>query len=240
MKIVRYFLHEEDEMTGMHGFMPLWIPKSANFNVSGSRGMIHDSLEHALSDTGKPHEEVIAFGRLLALRAGTGVIHNSVVESLGFELYGLLCDSDDGFFGAWDTLLPDPGPVIAPDDGGGIKKMVSRAVDGMAKSSANSSGDRPEITTSACVRAARLLTLGYRDAMRRFGGYSGCSRLAWNAFDWAEQNERKIDDLSLECQNGDVLRLTIDTEFAEVRHAIIYQGERFDWLRHRIRRWRTT
>lgn len=240
MKIVRYFIHEEDEMTGMHGFMPLWIPKSANFNVSGSRGMIHDSLEHALSDTGKPWQEVVAFGRILALRVETGVMRGADQAGLGPELYGLLCNSDDGFFGAWGTLLPDPGPVIAPDDYGATKKMISRVVDGMAKSSANSHGDRPEITTSACVRAARLLTLGYRDAMRRFGGYSGCSRLAWNAFDWAEQNERKIDDLSLECQNGDVLRLTIDTEYAEVRHTVIHQGERFDWLRHRIRRWRTT
>lgn len=238
MKIVRYFLHEEDEMTGMHGFMPLWIPKSANFNVSGSRGMIHDSLEHALSDTGKPWQEVVAFGRLLALRAETGVMHGADQAGLGSELYGLVSDAI-GSSGDWSIALPDPGPVIAPDEYGATKKMISRVVDGMAKSSANSCGDRPALTTSACVRAARLLTLGYRDAMRRFGGYSGCSRLAWNAFDWAEQNERKIDDLSLECQNGDVLRLTIDTEYAEVRHAVIRQGERFDWLRHRIRRWRT-
>ena len=54
MKIVRYFIHAEDQATGMHGFMPLWIPRSAGFNVSGSRSMLHDALEHALSDTGKP------------------------------------------------------------------------------------------------------------------------------------------------------------------------------------------
>ena len=238
MKIVRYFLHEEDEMTGMHGFMPLWIPKSAGFNVSGSPGMIHDALEHALSDTGKPWQEVVAFGRILALRVETGLNRGEVQDSLGAELAELVSEAKD-FTGDWDTTLPDPGPISVTDEQNQARKLIRQVVDGMAARSESQWFDGPSISTLACTRAARLLGLGYLDAKRRYGGSSGCDRLAWETFGWAENNKKAIDNLELGCQNGDVLRLTIDTEYGQVRHAVIHQGERFEWLRQRIHRWRT-
>lgn len=238
MKIIRYFLHEEDEHSGMHGFMPLWIPRSAGFNVSGARGMIHDSLEHALSDTGKPHQEVIAFGRILALRVESGVNRGDTQESLGSELAELVSEAQD-FTGDWDTTLPDPGPISVTDDQSQVRKLIRQVVDGMAARSGSKWFDGPPMGTLACTRAARLLGLGYLDAKRRYGGASGCNRLAWETFDWAENNTKTIDHLEQECKHGDVLRLTIDTHYGEVKTKVIHAGERLDWLRPRIHRWRT-
>ena len=51
MNITRYFLKTEDSQ-GHKGFVPLWIPSSANFVVVTPLGLLHDCLEHGLSDTG--------------------------------------------------------------------------------------------------------------------------------------------------------------------------------------------
>lgn len=233
MKIIRYFLREEDDATGEHGFLPLWVPKSAGFNASDARSMLHDALEHRLCDSGKAHEEVMAFGRVIALRYIPGVLHT--MRHSGSELGGLITGASD-FQYDWDRAIPDPGPVMLPEGSDEIHSVIRQMVKDMARS-ARSEEEDMEIPSHVCTRVARLLGLGFLDAMRRYGGYSGCNSLGWATHSWAERSAKTIEALARNSNDGDVLRLVIDTDSGEVRHTLIEDGRRHGWLRQRIVRW---
>lgn len=237
MKIIRYFIREEDQATGERGFMPLWVPRSAGFNASDARGMMHDSLEHRLCDTGKPFEEVLAFGRIIALRYLPGVIR---MQNTGHELHALVRNAPD-FPGDWDLALPDPGRVELPEGSDDVHTVISAMIKEMATAARREevSTDGPAMTDAACVRMARLLRLGFLDGMRRYGGYGGCSNLGWLADNWAESNSWRVEVMAKECNDGDVLRVTIDTQGCGVNLRLISDGRRLDWLRPRIHNWYT-
>jgi hypothetical protein len=236
LKIIRYFIREENLNSGMEGFIPLWVPRSAGFDPSGAAGLIHDALEHRLCDTGKPFEEVLAFGRIIALRYMPGVL--SSLEGVGAELQALVRNAPD-FPGDWDLALPDPGRVELPEGSDDVHDAISLLVKGMAKMARNDGnyGCGEPMSRNACTRAARLLRLGFLDGMRRYGGYSGCSSLGFATADWAERSAWLVEDMATNANNGDVLRLSIDTHYGEVKLKLIDNGQRIDWLRPRLQRW---
>lgn len=236
MKIVRYFIAGEDD-TGARGFMPLWIPQSKGFNVNGSRGMIHDSLEHSLSDTGAPHQEIMAFGRILALRYEPAIL--ATMRNTGHELHALMSNSPE-FPGDWNSAIPDPGPVRMPSGTHQMRRTISDMVREVAKTGRREVdyGCGQRLSDVACTRVARWLALGYIDAQRRYGGYDGCSSLGWVADGWAERESRNIESMGADAEDGDVLCLTIDTKFGEIKTRLISDGQRLDWLRPRINHWR--
>jgi hypothetical protein len=238
VKIIRYFIREENLNSGEGGFMPLWIPRSAGFDPSGAANLMHDSLEHRLCDSGKPFEEVLAFGRIIALRYLPGVLRS--VDGIGEELKSLVKHAE-AFPGDWDLALPDPGRVELPEGSDDVHEAIKRIVKGMAKSARNDVhyGDGQAMSNTACTRAARLLRLGYLDGMRRYGGYGGCSSLGWATAAWAERNEWNVEEMSREAASGDVLRVTIDTKECGVNLRLIPDGRRLDWLRPRIHHWYT-
>lgn len=252
MKIVRYFIRETSESTGLEGFLPLWIPRSANFDPSRLLGMMHDALEHRLCDTGKTHEEAMAFGRVLACRPHRG---RSTPHSLGVEFSGVIFDEwDRGASQLADCLEPAPrvaGSLLDAQQ----KSEVSDFMKGFHKGLKNSLGQRynsdqinqddmPMSGTALYTRLARWVTIGLADARRRYGGDYGCDQVGY-LFDWARQKseQRKMDSLIEETYDGDCLRLTIDTDTTEVKCTPItvaedYPFEHPEWLRRRISVWR--
>lgn len=242
MRITRYFIKAEDPTVGEEGFIPLWVPRAAEFNRMNARGMMHDILEHRLCDTGKAHEEVLAFGRILALRVLPGV--SIGVRGNGEEIFSML--RDQLHERDWTNLLPDPGPVRLGQYDADAKGFIHEIVADMRKAAAYEAREcgNPQairMATEVCTRVARLLALGYKDAVRRYGGHSGCSHIGWSAFTWADRREtqQEIRYLLEEAYTEDLMRITVDTENGRVKTTLIRTEERHDWVRDRIRWWKT-
>lgn len=243
MKITRYFIQAQHDETGMDGLLPLWIPKSANFDpTSGVRDMMHDCIEHRLCDTGKPHEEAMAFGRVLALRVlpGNGETNS---RSLGAEFASVI--GDLMWTSDWDEILPRPPGVGRLFDWGAraeISALVGscqHALERDLRSSENIDRPEPEFFT----RLAHWLMIGFIDAHRRYGGHRGCTEVGYT-FEWANSREaeRLLSNATAHLEEGDCMRVVVDTDTSDAKFTPLHMnyetGDHPHWLRQRVSTWR--
>jgi hypothetical protein len=259
MKVVRYFIHAENQETGMVGYLPLWIPRSANFDPSYELNLaLHDCLEHRLCDSGKPHEEAMAFGRLLALRVVSGSGDGRAdARSLGQEFAGVMANIYQS--GNDEDILKEPpkvGRIFDEYVGEEIRILVATCAKSL-RSDLDARGELEMPDPVVFTRLAHWLQIGYIDAHRRYGGARGCSdmgdvinrnRRSFTRSDGAMTTEQRrfvqmagdAEDAGTEAE--ECLRITVDTDTSEVKLRAIRKGEYGHhplWLREKIRRWRT-
>jgi len=245
MKIVRYFMQHEGEDTGIKGFVPLWIPKSVGFDPMDAMGMMHDMLEHRLCDRGHYHEELMAFGRIIALRGIPGHLQRGQAmppgESLGTELAGIWADALEG---RDQDLMPAPGTTPVADY---AEKMINNVAKALIDNAESMAHDRDQcfVPDAGFKRSARSwLRIGYLDALRRYGQQDhGCYDTGAVAFGWAENHKREINNLAEDGVEGMVLRLCFDTERMCMSYRDLTPRNDYEdfpeWLRLRIWRWNT-
>lgn len=241
MKIVRYFIKAESEETGDWGFIPLWIPKSSNFSGGGFLTCLHDSLEHTLCDKGTFNDEMLAFGRIVALRLNTGLLNYNSKRSdhernLGEELAQV-------FVNTGEIRIDNSGKYYVPSKYAKEKesiKNIALAMVNLLNKFGFSDQEEP-IHKEATGYIVGWLSLGFMDAIRRYGGTTGCETLAFNTFGSNNSRSKKRFDLMEQhAEEHDLLRLTIDTNAYGVRYQVIEYPERFAWARKRIHQWRNT
>lgn len=249
MKIARYFLQHVDDETGMDGFVPLWIPRAAGFDPGTSFGLVHDMLEHRLSDQGRFHEELQALGRMTALRGIPGVemqrSYRPFEARLAMEVGTIWHDLFEAGHGHHEVAPPPPTAL----DG-----QAERAIQIIANDCFEHipQGAKDECDEAAPCWAAKLrkavtgwMRIGYLDALRRYGSQDqGCWEVGHEAFYWMECNAKRIAQMSEECIPGSVLRLQFDTEELVMTDRLYEPNPDHgmhmqDWLRHRVRHWRT-
>jgi len=250
MKIVRYFIHAEKGDTGSVGYMPLWVPRSSNFDPAyGTFGILHDCLEHRLCDTGKVHEEAMAFGRLLALRVVSGVDDMRINgQSLGVEFSGVLRDAlneNDNL----DKILPATprmGKLFDLEAGEDIRAMVKNCRSGLRRGiSYEESLEMPN--APFFTRLAHWFMIGYIDAHRRYGGRHGCAQIGslFNRYprgikeDPVRRILDKMDDP--DDADGHCIRVAIDTEDSSIKVTRVEadeNGNHVKSLRQRIWTWK--
>ncbi len=243
MKIIRYFIQHQSEESGMDGFVPLWIPKSSNFDPFGAQGMAHDMLEHRLCDKGAYFEELMAFGRAAALRGIPRHTFRSTLytpsESLGTELAGI-----------WARVQSDNRADLpaAPETGrvsDHAEDFLRNMVRNFAKSVERECEDNDAefaIDRTHIRSMLSWLRIGYLDALRRYGEQDhGCYDTGWAAFHWADCNKKRINSIGEEAL-GCVMRLCFDTDRREMRDTLIEPNRKYGifqgWLESRIRAWR--
>jgi hypothetical protein len=246
MKIIRYFLCREWHEVGVMGFTPLWIPKSCGFDPSEARGMMHDMLEHRLSDRGKFHEEVMAFGRIIALRAmpGFGFDRGGYRPDkvLGMELAGI-------FARGFENSGEPPTIERAPETGFAenyAENFIEEMVKSFKQSIASELQDRfdesvPLPGASLYRSLASWLRIGYIDAIRRYGQLDhGCYDVGYAGHLWAEENAKRISRL-VEEADGSVMRLCFDTKSLRIQETLIEPDREYGrlptWLRARVHWW---
>ena len=251
MKIVRYFIASQSEDTGMNGFLPLWIPGASTFDPSGSTGMVHDMLEHRLCDQGHFHEELMAFGRVIALRVATYFTGSSgrgpTGEGMGAEIGGVWADITESGDTFWIPHAPKTKPITGHDRvEQTIQDIAAQAMETAAREVHNRNGygsGRP----TARLHSAMVgwMRVGYLDAVRRYGGTDhGCYDVGHSAFGWANQSKtvNTIDALYDEHAetNSMVLRLCYDTKRHRMAMTEIEVSDTGwpQWLAIRIARWR--
>jgi len=241
MKIVRYFIQHVGEETGFNGWLPLWVPKSAGFDpFSDATGMLHDMLEHRLCDTGKFHEELQAFGRVIALRSIPGVgarSSYSYEESLGMEISGVWARGE----GDRIEAPPPTAPIEFVD--ANLQALCRRCLKSLE--SDMKEHDRHLEPFDQVVFASSMLgwlRIGYRDALRRYGQQDhGCWDNGRQAFAWAVKNNKRMSQEAEDCIPGSVMRLCWDTESLRMQDTLLEPGGPLErhptWLRQRIRAW---
>ena len=243
MEITRYFIAQEDEDLGGRGWLPMWIPKAADFNTFGIVGCMHDILEHRLCDQGHFHEEVMAFGRMAVLRglndvhSGRGSLY-SVPQSNGMELSGIFLRADMPY-------LPQAPHTTQADEYFERhleELMIHYAESGEIEHRSNSeSGDEDPFDQAHLESVKNWLRIGYRDGLRRYGQPDHKAMdIANTAWGWAERNKHL--DILAEEVNEAVLRVTVDTKACRVRHTCFEPDREYgmhpEWLRSRIWDWR--
>jgi hypothetical protein len=259
MKITRHYIYTENEETGMTGFVPLWIPRSGGFDPSGFIGMIHDALEHRLCDTGKLHEEAMAFGRLMALR-GVYSGQKMNARALGQEFGGVVHTalSSESYRGG--ELMPNVRikPMGEERVRSRFAELVSNCRDMLNRELDNDGYDdgfKQMPDGEFFGRMFRWLNVGYYDALRRYGGYDGCRQVG-DLFLLAERHRQKdeFDLLSKEAEDearmqglglmsSPVMKMVFDTANTYIKMTLIgsnaERGNHQMWLRKRIARWAT-
>lgn len=198
--IRRHFVYHEDEDSGIDGWASMFVPKSAGFTPNRGRGLVHDALEHGLNEDGSFAFEVVAFGRILAMRRGLGINP----RALGSELYDTwMHDAESAHFEA-----PRVGRCAASED---IQEVVAGFARAWVRDSEEGSS-KPD--KHYCTALANLLQIGYRDAIRRFGGISRCTNAGY-AGDSFSRSFNRWGEL------GDVLVLDYDVEKAKFSYRVI-------------------
>lgn len=248
MKIIRYFITHESEETGVTGFLPLWIPKSSNFDPSDATGMVHDMLEHRLCDQGHLHEELMAFGRAIALRVATyfyGKNRGPSAEGMGSEIATAWVNE----LNSGDLNFPHaPKTVPIKDDfvEETIQSIATKAMQDIA-TELSFYTDSKRTNPNKQLHSAMVgwMRIGYLDAVRRYKGTDhGCYEVAHSAFTWAKstRTEQTIGELINEhVENGNlVLRLCYDTDRHQMSMKDIHiKDQGFpQWLRQRIDCWK--
>lgn len=250
MKITRYFIQHVGEETGLDGWLPLWIPKSAGFDPFASPvGLVHDMLEHRLCDSGLFHEELMAMGRLIALRSVPGVDQGrsiySYEESLGIEVSGAWAQGDGD---REEATIVEPPPTAELDSH--VEGRLHDLIDSCLKTLPGDLEDhcawRGDVALDYEQFGASMLgwlRIGYRDALRRYGQQDhGCWDNGHAAFRWARSNEKRMDRELEECCPGSVLRLCWDTVQLQMDDRVLEPNDKYgthpQWLRHRIWSWR--
>lgn len=209
MKITRRFVWAEHESTGSTGWNPLWIPREADFTPNNGAGIVHDTLEHALCDTGTFEDEIMAFGRIVALRLLPGVFsmnryRSTTAASLGEEMHGI-----------WESACPPP--IEAPKLGYFSALDVQDELSEMVKAFANahqkyldSNGEHAiEITQKELNALYRRLKMGYLHAKQFYEARGGgsCFDLGWAGNEFAASfNEPEAEENSLLTVRVDIER----------------------------------
>lgn len=227
MNITRYFLKAEDSM-GHKGFVPLWIPGSANFDVVTPLGLLHDCLEHGLSDTGTIQDEIIAFGRIVAMR---GISNLVSITALGEEIAEFLKRKYDQTR-SWPAVFDFPTTTVKLPKGHDTAVMlINRILDKVDEELENASYAAFAPIYEEQIRS--MLCYGYRDAHRRYGGYSGAISIGYLMDDWLDNNHIAFDRMSDRAEFNDVLRVQIDTRDQHIQLKIIPHYYEYSWLRNK-------
>lgn len=226
--IRRHFIWQDDHDSGMEGWSPMFIPKAAEFIPNTGRGLVHDGLEHGLGEDGSFRFEVMAFGRILALRYLSGAASNyRGAGALGAELYDLWVHDTD----MQDFSAPRVGPCRDCAD------EISEIVAAFAHAERHDRYNEYRLSGSTHhIALANLLQIGYRDAHRRYGGSSGVCRAG-------SAGERFGQTFKATGEPDDILVLDYDTKEGAFKYRVVDRRDNngnhtADWARHRVRRWR--
>lgn len=259
MKIVRFFLAGEDD-NGIDGFVPLWIPKSANFDAGTGFGLLHDMLEHGLSDKGTVEDEAVAFGRIIALRVipwvQTGVrpLDPASLGSEIGEIWGKKHADDTSY-----SFRAPPQTEPITGDSGQAERLIREMGRNMEKGFLSETGyawyedgSKPPETMPQHLHDWLIdyLRLGYRDALRRYGSQDhGCYEVGHGA------NREMRNGLSklLDSEYGEakeiygnedcgVLRLCYDTQAHSLTRRWFHASDQYGryaypWLRQMLWTW---
>lgn len=240
MRITRYFILAEDESSGEIGFTPLWVPQSSNFTASDNpRLLMHDMLEHRGCDTGKIHEEIMAFARMRLVRrylerADFG--HPDV--SQGRELAAAWIEDTDM---AWIKMPPDTGEVGWEHEAA-LERISDAFCDYVSSNKDEAEHSPHKDLEDLKSRVLGWLRIGHLDAIRRYRGEHGCGDLGVQVFSWAESNARRFSRMAAEEEQGTVLALSYDTErymmTDRLYRANPETGRLPEWAGRRVARWR--
>lgn len=253
MKIARYFIKEapaDNARTDYTGFIPMWVPRSAGFDPALTcQGLLHDMLDHRLNDRGHFHEEVMAFGRIIATRVETGVVrpsfrNNSRGEDMGEELMSALNDLLMESAKTQEDFLIEA-PHVSISLGSSANEHIRDVCTGFkALNKCMIEGDEEgSLKPFSAVQMANFknwLKLGYVDARRRYGNSVADVGHAYAENNW---QDRKLDRLTDEAPMGSILRAVLDTANRELKLSTIEPSERTgtlpQWARLRALKWRT-
>jgi hypothetical protein len=226
VNVVRKFIWEEDG-SGNQGWLPLWIPRSASFDVSYSmRTMLHDILEHKLIDRGTLAEECEAFGRIVAGRGVSGYVRSgfqSPEKSLGAEL-GYAC-ARVGDLGTVSKGTPNI-KLMRGDDPQAvdfIRYMMPAVADAyraeyLASTDEETLDEADETLLRADLRAAfNRMVLGARDARRRYHKWIGS---IGPLFSQAEKTKLPVG------YEGDILTVKVDLKESRIK-MVHHDDERY-------------
>lgn len=214
--------------------------------------MVHDMLEHRLTDTGKLHEEAMAFGRLTALRLVSGVrdrYGETDEGNLGAEFAGIWNRSDEENRCLEMVRAPKTAPITSYGVEQSLRAIMKKCMKTLHIELEQGYGedDIPEIPKGSGACFLSWLRIGYRDAIRRYGEQDhGCWDVGNYAFRWAKENSLRIQCLGEgeDIHPDAVLRLCFDTERMEMKDRLYMPNETYDqhpaWLRSKIWIWRNT
>lgn len=247
MKIVRYFCNAQSEESGIEGFLPMWVPGSSNFDPGSPTLMVHDMLEHRACDQGHFHEELMAFGRVIALRVLPHVGDRygpPSAEGLGIEIGGVWADEVEST-GIRIAHAPKTTPLSEDNAEVAVQQIAERAMKaGVSEMQARNPDS--EFRPSARLHAAMVgwMRVGYLDALRRYGEQDrGCYDVGHAAFSWAHDRStiRKFENHESPDGGTVVARLEFDTRELRMRHRFyVQQDDRPfpEWLRNKLWAWR--
>ncbi len=167
MPIIRDFVYQEDDDTGLLGLLPTWMP-----NANTTTAIAHDVLEHFGSTQLSPVEdELVALGALLALRIENGVFNSrlSDVDQLAAVVASTLTDIDR------DDLDPPRPCATRPlsdlfDCAEEVIQAASTKALEMARRELEDYSNTPFTHDAVELRETVVgyLRRGYRKAMKRF------------------------------------------------------------------------
>lgn len=253
MRIKRYFIMagpHENSRADQSGFHPMNVPFSAAFDpVFSVTGLLHDMLDHGANEQGLYHQEVVAFGRILATRVIPGVIgisfpRHSAAYRLGEELGNLLADME-GVGRGVQELLPTA-PKVPMRVSEAASEAISDACKGFWRAlKTRSEGDGEGDEDMAIMRSAKdhdlgtrlanWLKLGYLDACRRYGG-----RVDSVGWAFQDQEMKNLGEYE-EAPEGSLLRAVFDTADNELKLTLIEPDPEYgampQWARLRSFDW---
>jgi hypothetical protein len=223
VKIVRDFVAGREG-----GWIPFWMPPEAGFSDTDGVLLVHDLLEHRLCDTGQVHEEIMAFGRMLALRVHTGVLDMSC-ERLGMIALDTILDSE----GFPDNMRQAP-PYEPHRD---IWTETEDFMQGFKAASLRDPDDRGweniVYPDGFYANVAAWFDIGYRDALRHYG------RAVYDIAYIAQSECERVQGSDAESGERFLLRIEVDTETRRARHTTRASYELRERQLDRINRWRT-
>lgn len=248
MKIIRYFIQHTSDESGINGWCPLWVPKSAEFDPMNALGMAHDMFEHSLGDRGHLHEEAQAFGRIVAFRLIPGLLngYGNQTDRLGEEFAGI--------WGRTEKIDIAKPPRTAPLGCAQTEQTLVSLMRACMKSIVTEMSDNHHwdhwkkdngLHKNAGAYFLSWLRIGYRDALRRYGQQDHeIWDIASEVKRWATSNTARLNNLaeSEEIFPGSVLRLCFETETREMKDRLYernFRTELFpDWLERRVNAWK--
>lgn len=213
MPIIRDFIYQEDEESGLLGLLPTWMPKA-----NTTTAIAHDVLEHFFPrELTAAEDELVALGALLALRIENGVFHNyyTYAEQLAQTVSSVLTDIDR-------DSLPVPRPCPSrrlSDDYRWADDLILEAVPKSIAAARRELSDAEEpwvlADTSALEQAiVGYLRKGYRKAVRRFAS-ADLYTIGASLFKKLDACSKKLVDSDM-LREGDRVRVMVDPRRGQV------------------------
>lgn len=250
MKIVRHFVNARSDDTDIEGYLPLWVPGSSTFDPGTPRLMVHDMLEHRLCDKGLFHEELMAFGRVIALRIipQVGTLRDRPsIGGLGSELGDVWFREQESGNSLRIAHAPKTEPLSEPSAEETVQAVATEAMKSAWRQITYDTPESWEVRPTARLHAAFVgwMRVGYRDALRRYGPQDhGCYEVGHAAFEWASSRQIEREFAAQESpDNGTVVvRLEFDTEALCMRHRFYEERESGfpEWIRNKLHWHRTS